>query len=121
MNANFTGKKLYNLRHSKYPKELLGQVELDFDKDTCTLFLLNSYKGLHPDWYLMTWSEKGQRVISGEEADEWLSHRVCPPGRHNIDEVLKGYGLNCYSRTRIIAGNKGVTDWDDFWFEEVNE
>ena len=114
-------KRRYVLRNIYYPKEYLGEIELDFDNNTGTIFLADSYEGTHPDFLLEVWREQGKTIVSGEDAKYWIHKRVCPPGRHNIRSILEAYGLTEYNASIILAENKGMSDRDDIWFEEIEK
>ena len=111
--------KEYIIRNKYYPKEDLGRIVLDFNKETGVLYLKDSYEGLHPDFLIYMWSKKGRKIIDGMDARRWVHDRVCPPERHNIRDILKAYGLPRYSATRILDMNCGRCDKDDLWFEEI--
>lgn len=112
--------KTYIIRNVNYPKEDLGRIVMNFNEDKCVLYLRKSYCGLHPNWLMSEWSSRGRTVIDGEDAMYWLHKRVCPPGRQNIREVLKSHGLSSYNATVMSSHGKGICDWDDLWFEEIN-
>lgn len=110
--------KMYRIKNSK--GDTLGMIKLDFLNDTGVIYLLASYNGLESDFFLSYWRhEEGLTEVTGDRARYWVHRRVCPPGRHNIKEILKSNGLTEYNASVILANNGGRCDKDDFWFEEV--
>lgn len=114
--------KMYIIRSPYYPKENLGKVKIIFSEDTCIVYPLKSYKGLHSDnAWLEYWAEHGVTKVEGEMASYWLHKRCCPPGRHNINDILRAHRLKEYNAAVIIDYNKGMCTYDDLWFEEIKE
>lgn len=111
--------KMYRIRNTVYKNEDLGRIKLLFNEDSCILYLRDNYTGLHPNWLMLMWAKQGRRVITGSDAKYWLSKRICPPGRHNIRDILKNNGLKEYNAAVLIAHNKGICSWDELWFEEI--
>jgi hypothetical protein len=103
----------------KYAGEVYGYLHMDVDTDKGFIVLLDSYEGLHPDWYFTVWSESGLRVVDGEKFQRWIENRVCPPERQNIDGILKACGLKKYSRGRLMMQIHGWSDWDNYMFEDM--
>lgn len=114
--------KTYIIRNKYHPKENLGKIRINLTEDTAIIYLLDSYKGLHGDAFLPYWAdEQHRKVVEGYDANHWIHRRVCPPGRHNISEVLESHGLTKYNASVILDRNKGECDKDNLWFEEISE
>ena len=56
-------------------------------------------------------------VLSHEEALRWIRGRICPPGRHNIRDILKDNGLNEYDEFELIMLTNAKCDKDALFLE----
>lgn len=112
-------RKIYIIRNKFFPKENLGRLMLDLDTEESEIYPLSSYEGLHSVFLLDYYASKGITKDSGAILSLWLSERVCPPGRHNISEVIEKTGIERYSVNRLIDYNKGHSMKDNLWFEEI--
>ena len=63
--------------------------------------------------------EKGERSFEGEVVEDYISDRVCPSGRHNIDAILKEAGLQEYSELGLFLHYKGRCVHDSFRIKSV--
>ena len=61
---------------------------------------------------------RGKYVLSNENVLRWIRGRICPPGRHNIREILKDNGLNEYDEFGLLMITKGKCDKDDLYLVE---
>jgi len=50
--------------------------------------------------------------LSHEDALRWVRGRVCPPGRHNMRDILKDNGLREYDEFQLLITNNGKCDKD---------
>jgi len=62
---------------------------------------------------------KGNYQIGHEATLHWVRARLCPPGRHNIKEILSGIGLKEYDEFKMIAATAGKCDKDDLYLVEL--
>lgn len=56
----------------------------------------------------------GTRDFSGKIVDRWISDRVTPSGRHNINEILKSAGLSEYNPLGLFLYTNGRYTQDNF-------
>ena len=63
--------------------------------------------------------EKGERSFEGEIVEGYISDRVCPSGRHNIDAILKEAGLQEYSKLGLFLHYDGRCVRDKFRIKRV--
>ena len=68
---------------------------------------------------LALFAEDGKRVISDYWARAWISKRVPPQERSNIDEVLEANRSSSYHLPALLTQTKGRSSLDDFLIEEV--
>jgi len=55
---------------------------------------------------------KNKYVLSHEDALRWIRGRICPPGRHNIREILKDNGLKEYDEFELLLLTNAKCDKD---------
>jgi hypothetical protein len=54
--------------------------------------------------------------IGHDDALLWIRERICPPGRHNIHEILSEIGIDEYDEFSIIAATEARCDKDGLYF-----
>jgi len=62
---------------------------------------------------------KGNYLLGHEETLRWVRGRICPPGRHNINEILSGIGLKEYDEFKMIEATAGRCDKDSLYLKEL--
>ena len=60
-------------------------------------------------------SLRGKYELSHEDVLRWIRGRICPPGRHNIREILRDNGLNEYDEFGLLMVTKGKCDMDELY------
>ena len=63
---------------------------------------------------------KGNFEIGHDDTIRWVRARICPPGRHNIREILSGLGLKEYDEFELILATKAKCGNDDLYIVEQN-
>jgi len=58
---------------------------------------------------------RGKYTLTHEDALRWVSGRICPPGRHNISEILRDNGLSEYDEYGLLMVNMARCDKDDLY------
>jgi len=64
-------------------------------------------------------AHRGLYELSHENAMRWVRGRICPPGRHNIREILLAHGLDEYDEFGLLAATKAKCDMDDLFLVEI--
>ena len=63
---------------------------------------------------------KGNYEIGHDDTKRWVSGRICPPGRHNIREILSEVGLKEYDEFGLILATKAKCGKDALYIVEQN-
>ena len=63
---------------------------------------------------------KGNYSISHDDSIRWVRSRICPPGRHNIREILSEVGLPEYDEFGLIHATKAKCGNDDLYIMELH-
>ena len=61
---------------------------------------------------------RGNYSLGHEETLSWIRGRICPPGRHNIHEILSGIGLAEYDEMKMLEATGARCDRDELYIEE---
>ena len=61
---------------------------------------------------------KGKFELPHEDALRWVKGRICPPGRHNIREILRDNGLEEYDEFGLLMATKAKCDKDELYLVE---
>jgi hypothetical protein len=54
-------------------------------------------------------------ALSHEDALRWIRGRICPPGRHNIRDILRDNGLSEYDEFGLLMVTKARCDKDGLY------
>ena len=63
-------------------------------------------------------ASKGNHEIGHDDTIRWVRARICPPGRHNIREILSEIGLKEYDEFGIILATEAKCGKDDLYIVE---
>ena len=63
---------------------------------------------------------KGNYQVGHDDALRWVRGRICPPGRHNINEILSGINLKEYDEFELIAATGAKCDKDEVYMLEID-
>lgn len=69
--------------------------------------------------YLLIPAEAGVYDLTPEQSMSFVRHRICPPGRHNIKEILWNIGLKEYDEFGILLYNEARSVVDDMYMVEI--
>jgi len=93
-----------------------------FTYDTATLqFAMTITKDIPPDdlpLSLEGFALRDKYELSHEDVLRWIKGRICPPGRHNIREILRDNGLKEYDEFGLLMVTKAKCDKDELYLVE---
>jgi len=58
-------------------------------------------------------------LLSHQDTARWIRGRICPPGRHNIREILKDNGLSEYDEFGLLMITKARCDKDNLYLSSL--
>ena len=61
---------------------------------------------------------RNRHTLSHEDALRWIRGRICPPGRHNIREILRDNGLAEYDEFGLLMVMDARCDMDELYLVE---
>jgi len=62
---------------------------------------------------------RNKYILSHEDTLRWIRGRICPPGRHNIRDILKDNGLEEYSEFGLLMKTNAKCDKDSLYLENI--
>ena len=62
---------------------------------------------------------RGKHELSHEDSMRWLKGRICPPGRHNIREILGRNGLAEYDEFALLMSTNAKCGMDELYLTEA--
>jgi len=63
-------------------------------------------------------ASNGKYELSHKDVMTWIRGRICPPGRHNINDILKELNLQEYDEFEILMHTKARCDKDELYLLE---
>lgn len=66
-------------------------------------------------------ANKNKYILSHSETLRWVRGRVCPPGRHNMRDILKENGLKTYDEFSLLMLHDAKCGMDGLYLEAVDE
>ena len=63
-------------------------------------------------------ANRNKYELSQEDVLRWIRGRICPPGRHNIRELLRANGLNEYDEFGLLMITGAKCDKDALYLRE---
>ena len=101
----------------------LGGMQVgSFAYDTETRrFAMTIHKNTPPDdlpLSLEGFALRGKHELSHEDTLRWIKGRICPPGRHNIREILRDNGLKEYDEFGLLMATQARCDKDELYLVE---
>ena len=64
-------------------------------------------------------ANRNKYVLSNEDALRWIRGRICPPGRHNMRDILKDNGLQEYDEFGLLMITNAKCDKDALFLKSV--
>ena len=64
-------------------------------------------------------ANRNKYVLSHEDVLRWIRGRICPPGRHNIRDILRASGLNEYDEFGLLMVTGAKCDKDALYMEKA--
>ena len=62
-------------------------------------------------------ANRNKYVLSHEDVLRWVRGRICPPGRHNIREILRDNGLKEYDEFSLLMVTKAKCGRDELYLD----
>lgn len=72
-----------------------------------------------PPAYVHRFMTNGRNELTGELAWLWVTDRIIPADRQNIDEILRVNGLKYYREIDMLELSMGRATYDDLYLERV--
>ena len=90
----------------------VGTFLYDSETKQFTMTISNDVSKAALPLSLEGFANRNKYVLTHEDALRWVRGRICPPGRHNIREILRNNGLSEYEEFGLLMINAGRCDKD---------
>jgi len=94
-----------------------------FSYDTVTKqFAMTVSKEIPPEDLPLSLENHANRQrfeLSHEQTLSWIRGRICPPGRHNISEILRDNNLEHYDEFALLMITMAKCGMDDLYLVEI--
>jgi len=64
-------------------------------------------------------ANRNKYTLSNEDALRWIRARICPPGRHNIRDILKDNGLDEYDEFELLMITNAKCEKDSLYLKRI--
>jgi len=64
-------------------------------------------------------ANKNKYTLSHEDTLRWIRGRICPPGRHNIRDILKDNELEEYDEFKLLMITYAKCDKDSLYLKNM--
>jgi len=94
---------------------------LTYDTET-RQFTMKITMDLQPDVLPLSlegFAFRGKHELTHEDSLRWIRGRICPPGRHNIREILRDNGLDEYDEFSLLMLTMAKCDKDELYLSEI--
>ncbi|MCL2046180.1 MAG: hypothetical protein FWG88_07325 [Oscillospiraceae bacterium] len=95
---------------------------LSYDSET-TQLSMTIFKDINPEKLPLSiegFAKRGKYELFHEDVLRWTKGRICPPGRHNIREILRDNGLSEYDEFALLMVTMGKCDLDELYLVELD-
>jgi len=113
--------KSFALCDGKLDNKRVGTFSCDTERKTFSLRVDNSIPLADLPLSLEMLVHKGDYIFGHEDTLRWVRMRLCPPGRHNIREILSGIGLSEYDEMKMLEASGARCDRDELFIVECRD
>ena len=111
--------RVFNIRDMNNKHKYMGTLRYNTETKQFSLELADSYKGCHPDLFMIRCEELGLKEMPQWMVDLWIKQRLCPPNVADIQDILEMAGLEEYDEMGLFDFNHGICCMDSYYFDEV--
>ena len=97
----------------------VGSLTYDTEARRFAMTIDNSISPADLPLSLEGFAFRGNYNLSHEDVLRWIKGRICPPGRHNIREILRDNGLEEYDEFSLLMVTKAKSDMDELYLVEA--
>jgi len=98
----------------------VGTFSYDTEAKLFSMTILEDVPGDDLPLSLEGFVNREKYVLSHEDVLRWIRGRICPPGRHNIREILRDNGLEEYDEFGLLMVTMAKCGKDDLYLVDSN-
>jgi len=107
------------IRDGDLDNRQVGTFSYDTESKQFSMTIANDIAKPDLPLSLENFTVKNKYELSHEDALRWIRGRICPPGRHNIRDILKFNGLNEYDEFGLLIVSDAKCDRDALYLERL--
>ena len=93
----------------------VGTFTYNTETKQFSMIIIENIPGEELPLSLEGYVNKKNYTLSHEDTMRWIRGRICPPGRHNIREILRDNGLDEYDEFGLLMITKARCDKDNLY------
>ncbi len=102
-------------------KERVGTFRYDTDTKQFSMSISSDISAADLPLSLEIFADHGIRELNHSDVLTWIRGRICPPGRQNIQSILKELNLPEYDEFGILMQTMARCDKDELYLEESED
>ena len=111
--------ELYDTRHR--PQRAVARLEADAASGLCRVVLAPDAGAEALPLIFAAFAQRGADEVPQPWVERWISERVAPSTRQNIESILREAGCDTYDSLALLIATEGRSSLDDFRLREVTE
>ena len=103
--------------HDKALEKQVGILRYDTDTKQFSMSLFTDVPANDLPLSLEIFANNGKRELNHQDVMTWIRGRICPPGRQNINSILKDFDLSEYDEFGILMHTMARCDKDELYLK----
>jgi len=112
--------KTFDLYDGALDKQV-GVFRYNTDEKQFSMSLFSDIPGIDLPLSLEIFADNGKYELSHKDVLSWIRGRICPPGRQNINSILKELNLTEYDEFGILMHTMAKCDKDELYLRGMSE
>ena len=105
----------FDLRDDSFGGKQVGTLSYDTETKQFAMTIIQGVPYTDLPLSLEGYAKNNKHTLSHEDSMRWVRERICPPGRHNMVEILRDNGLNEYDEFGLLMLNMARCGKDDLY------
>ena len=97
----------------------VGTFSYDSESKTFAMTIDENVKKSDLPLSIEGFANRNKYTLSHEDTLRWIRGRICPPGRHNMRDILKDNGLEEYDEFGLLMITNAKCDMDSLYLESM--
>ena len=107
------------LHDGDHNNKAVGTFSYDSENKRFAMVIFDNIPTADLPLSLEVFVNKSKYALSHEDTMNWIRGRICPPGRHNIRDILRDNGLNEYDEFGLLMVTGARCDKDALFLQNA--